>query len=186
MSVLAIYPQARPEQPEVIRDADAIGKRLDRIGVRFERWSANRSLNADADQDAVLDAYRESVDRLMQSHGFKTADVISVAPDFPDREALRHKFLSEHTHSEFEVRFFVEGRGLFFLHPDEDVYAVLCEKGDLLSVPANMKHWFDTGAEPDLKAIRLFTNPEGWVARYTGDDIADGLPKMERFLEQCA
>ena len=74
---------------------------------------------------------------------------------------------------------------MFYLHPDEDVYAVLCEQGDLLSVPANMKHWFDTGAEPHLKAIRLFTTPEGWVAQYTGDDIADGLPKMEQFLAQC-
>ena len=85
-----------------------------------------------------------------------------------------------------EVRFFVDGRGLFFLHPDENVYAVLCEKGDLLSVPAGVKHWFDTGAEPHLKVIRLFTTPEGWVAQYTGDAIADGLPKMEQFLAECA
>lgn len=185
MSILAIYPGGRPEQPEVIHDPEAIGERLETIGVRFERWSADRALAPDADQDDVLDAYREPVDRLMRAHGFESADVIAVTPDFPDREALRRKFLSEHTHSEFEVRFFVDGRGLFFLHPDDDVYAVLCEKGDLLSVPANMKHWFDTGAEPDLKAIRLFTTPEGWVAQYTGDDIADGLPKMERFLAQC-
>jgi 1,2-dihydroxy-3-keto-5-methylthiopentene dioxygenase len=84
------------------------------------------------------------------------------------------------------VRFFVGGKGLFFLHPDEHVYAIYCEKGDLISVPANTKHWFDTGAEPDIKAIRLFTNPEGWVAQYTGDDIAERLPKMDEFLQQCA
>lgn len=182
MSVLAIFRNADPQNPEVIRDADTIARRLDGIGVRFERWQANMPLAADADQAAILAAYRDSVDRLMKMHGFQTADVIAVNPDFPDRAALRQKFLSEHTHSEFEVRFFVDGRGLFFLHPDEHVYAVLCEKGDLLSVPAGVKHWFDTGAEPHLKVIRMFTNPEGWVARYTGDAIADGLPKMEQFL----
>jgi 1,2-dihydroxy-3-keto-5-methylthiopentene dioxygenase len=186
MSLLAVFPKADAARPQVIHDARSIAARLDGIGVRFERWQASAPLAADADQAAVLAAYRDSVDRLMKHYDFKAADVISVGPDFPDKVALRQKFLSEHTHSDFEVRFFVDGQGLFFLHPDEDVYAVLCGKGDLLSVPAGMKHWFDTGAEPHLKAIRLFTSPEGWVAQYTGDRIADGLPKMEQFLAECA
>jgi 1,2-dihydroxy-3-keto-5-methylthiopentene dioxygenase len=99
----------------------------------------------------------------------------------PDKTALRQKFLSEHIHSDFEVRFFVEGRGLFFLHPDDRVYAVLCEQGDLISVPANVRHWFDR-REPHVRAIRLFTTPEGWVAQYTGDPIADRFPRLEQFL----
>ena len=186
MSLLAIYANARPGRPQLIRDQAAIADRLDAIGVRFERWKATAPLAADANQEAILEAYRSSVDRLMKFYGFQSADVISVNPDFKDKVALRQKFLSEHTHSDFEVRFFVDGRGLFFLHPDENVYAVLCEKGDLLSVPAGVKHWFDTGAEPHLKVIRLFTTPEGWVAQYTGDPIADGLPKMEQFLAEHA
>jgi 1,2-dihydroxy-3-keto-5-methylthiopentene dioxygenase len=179
MSLLTIYPNAQRDQAEVIRDPREIARRLDAIGVSFERWSATKELADDASQDTILNAYREQVDTLMQKHGFKSADVINVGPDFPDKAALRKKFLSEHTHSEFEVRFFVDGHGLFCLHPDENVYAVYCQKGDLLSVPAGMKHWFDSGAEPHIKAIRLFTTTEGWVAQYTGDDIADRLPKME-------
>lgn len=186
MSLLAVYPNANPKNPEVIRDAAGISKRLNDIGVQFERWPTAAQLAEDAGQDEILAAYQEEVANLMATHGFKTADVISVGPDFPDKVALRQKFLAEHIHSEFEVRFFVGGKGLFFLHPDEHVYAVYCEQGDLISVPANTKHWFDSGAEPDIKAIRLFTNPEGWVAQYTGDDIADRLPKMDEFLEQCA
>jgi 1,2-dihydroxy-3-keto-5-methylthiopentene dioxygenase len=184
MSLLTIYRNASPDQAEVIRQPEEIARRLEAIGVRFERWSANQELADDADQDSILDAYREQVAELMQRHGFQSADVISVRPDFPDRVALRKKFLSEHTHSEFEVRFFVDGHGLFCLHPNENVYAVYCQKGDLLSVPANMKHWFDSGAEPNLKAIRLFTTTEGWVAQYTGDGIADSLPKIDEVLAQ--
>jgi len=179
MSLLAIYRNADPVQALTIRDPDDIARRLYAIGVTFERWEANQTLAMDADQQAILAAYSDSVERLMKQHSFKSADVISVGPDFPDKLALRAKFLAEHTHSEFEVRFFVDGHGLFCLHPDEHVYAVYCEKGDLLSVPANMKHWFDSGAEPNIKAIRLFTNTEGWVAKYTGDDIASRMPKME-------
>jgi 1,2-dihydroxy-3-keto-5-methylthiopentene dioxygenase len=28
-------------------------------------------------------------------------------------------------------------------------------------------------------AIRLFTNKEGWVANFTGTDIAERFPRME-------
>lgn len=182
MSTLVVYRQADPAQAEKVDDA-AIAERLAGIGVRFERWTANRPLAEDAGQEEILAAYSDSMERLKSAYGFQSADVISVTPAFADKAALRQKFLSEHTHSDFEVRFFVGGRGLFFLHPDENVYAILCEQGDLLSVPANVKHWFDMGAEPQLQCIRLFVTPEGWVAQYTGDDIAERFPRLESFAE---
>lgn len=184
MSVLTVFPDSQPTQPEVVRDAAAMAERLDAIGVRFERWKTTSHLPKGAGQHEVLEAYQDPVGRLKEEYGFQSADVISVNPDQPDKTALRQKFLAEHVHSDFEVRFFVEGRGLFFLHPDDKVYAVLCEKGDLISVPANTRHWFDMGAEPHLKCIRLFTTPEGWVAQFTGDDIATGFPTMEQFLAE--
>ena len=184
MSHLTIYSDANPSEREAISAFPAMVERLAEIGVGFERWTATSPLSADAKQDEVLSAYADSVERLKAMHGFQSADVISVTAAHPDKVALRQKFLSEHIHSEFEVRFFVGGRGLFFLHPDDKIYAVLCEQGDLLSVPAGVKHWFDLGAEPELKCIRLFTTPEGWVAQYTGDKIADGFPRMEEFLAE--
>ena len=51
--------------------------------------------------------------------------------------------------------------------------------GDLVRVPAGMPHWFDMGPRPRFTAIRLFTNPEGWVAHYTGSDIARRFPRHE-------
>ena len=83
-------------------------------------------------------------------------------------------------HSEDEVRFFVRGQGLFYLHFGDQVYAVLCQKNDLISVPDGTRHWFDMGPEPAFACIRLFTNPEGWVADFTGEDIASRLPRYER------
>jgi 1,2-dihydroxy-3-keto-5-methylthiopentene dioxygenase len=52
----------------------------------------------------------------MQKHGFLSCDVINVYPEMENITALREKFLSEHTHSEDEVRFFVEGEGKFWFH----------------------------------------------------------------------
>jgi 1,2-dihydroxy-3-keto-5-methylthiopentene dioxygenase len=106
-------------------------------------------------------------------------DAIRLTPEHPDREALRRKFLAEHTHSEDEVRFFVEGRGLFCLHIGEEVLQVLCEQNDFLRVPAGTRHWFDMGGAPRFTAIRFFDNPEGWVAQFTGDGIADHYPLLD-------
>jgi len=179
MSELRIYPDNAPDRAEVITDPVEITRRLDQVGVRFERWEANQPLAADASQDEIIAAYRADIDRLMAENGFQSVDVISVGPDHPDREALRQKFLEEHTHTEFEVRFFVDGQGLFMLHIGDQVYGVLCEKGDLLSVPDGTPHWFDMGERPNVKAIRLFTDTSGWVAHYTGNPIAKVFPKLE-------
>src|SRR6185369_2697132 len=131
-----------------------------------------------ANQDEVLTAYRDAIDRLVSEQGYQTVDVISLNANHPDKEALRKKFLSEHTHSEDEVRFFVAGRGLFTLHIDARIYEVLCEQGDLISVPAKTRHWFDMGPTPAFVAIRFFNNSEGWVAHYTGSPIAERFSRL--------
>lgn len=160
------------------RDPGEIAGALAPLGVRFEQWPS-RPLAADADQDAVLRAFAPEVERLKAENGYRSVDVIRMVPDHPEKGALRTKFLSEHRHSEDEVRFFVEGEGLFTLREGDKVYAVLCEEGDLISVPAGMRHWFDMGPSPRFTAIRLFTNADGWIANFTGDPIADRFPRHE-------
>jgi 1,2-dihydroxy-3-keto-5-methylthiopentene dioxygenase len=167
---------------ETVTDIYAIQSRLNTLGVQFERWTANCEFAADADQDAVLAAYSESIARLKQQYAFQSVDVISLNPDHPDKAAFRQKFLAEHTHSDFEVRFFIEGRGLFYLHVADKVYAVLCEQGDLISVPANTTHWFDMGENPQFKCIRLFTKADGWVADFTGSDISTSFPTLDQYI----
>jgi 1,2-dihydroxy-3-keto-5-methylthiopentene dioxygenase len=181
MSLLTIHSENEPENGQILTEHDRIAAALFQLGVSFERWQAERELPTDAGEATVLETYRAPIEQLKASHGFQSADVISLGPDHPQKTELRRKFLSEHTHSDFEVRFFVEGQGLFFLHPDDRVFIVLCERGDLISVPAHVKHWFDMGENPHLKCIRLFTTPEGWVADFTGDDIADRFPKFDEF-----
>ena len=159
-------------------DGDTIAARLGEIGVTFARWPT-RPLPADADGATILAAYAPEVERLKAMGGYRSVDVATVVPDHPERAAMRTKFLSEHTHGEDEVRFFVRGEGLFTLHAAGRVWNVLCGAGDLMSVPAGMTHWFDMGAAPDFTAIRLFVNPDGWVARFTGSDIAERFPRYE-------
>ncbi len=178
MSTLIVYSEAavceqQTNDPQII--ADCLGG----VGVRFEQWQPDAPVTAGDSQEVILAAYREDVARIVAEAGFVTVDVISVDRENPNKTALRQKFLSEHIHTEDEVRFFVGGCGLFYLHVANKVYSVLCEKGDLISVPANTPHWFDLGPEPDLAAIRFFNNPDGWVAHYSGDAIAEQFPKID-------
>ncbi len=180
MSRLRIFDERQPATPLATHtDRAEIGRVLAAAGVRFEQWAANQPVAPGASQDEVIAAYRADIDRLMREEGYQSVDVISLKPDHPDRAALRQKFLSEHTHSEDEVRFFVAGAGQFTLHLGDKVYDVLCEAGDLIGVPDGTRHWFDMSESPCFVAIRLFTNKDGWVANYTGSDIAQGFPRME-------
>lgn len=182
MSLLTVYPENQPNQGVRYTEFTEIEQQLDGIGVQFERWTANRTVTDHAGQDDIIAAYRDSIDKLMQRYGFRSVDVISLRPDHPQKTEFRQKFLSEHTHDDFEVRFFIDGCGLFYLHVGDKVYAVVCEQGDLISVPALTTHWFDMGENPNFKCIRLFTTPEGWVAKFTGSDIAKSFPTLDQTL----
>lgn len=183
MSELRIYSVDNAQLLKTHTKFEDIERELKAIGVGFERWEAKAVLDDDASQDEVIEAYREPIDRLMQRHGFQSVDVVVMHPDHPNKQAMREKFLHEHQHSDFEVRFFVDGSGLFNIRTEDRVYGMLCTKRDLISVPANTRHWFDMGEAPYFKAIRLFTTPEGWVAQFTGDKVADRFPRFDEVAE---
>ena len=177
MSELIIYSEAAEQQLQT-RDPLWIAHQLKAVGVRFEQWQPDAPVKAGDTQDAILNAYKKDVDNIVAEQGFVTVDVISVDSENPNKDALRQKFLSEHIHTEDEVRFFVSGCGLFYLHIADRVYSVLCEKGDLLSVPVNTQNWFDIGRQHDVAVLCFFIDDEGWVAQYTGSKIADLFPKL--------
>ena len=179
MSALTVFSDNDPRQPVWhSTDAGKIQQQLNAKGVRFERWQADRQLGEAPTPETVITAYQHAIDKLVAEKGYQSWDVISLRTDNPQKEALRAKFLNEHTHGEDEVRFFVEGAGLFCLHIGNEIYQVLCEKNDLISVPAGTPHWFDMGSEPNFTAIRIFDNQEGWIANFTGDTIADAYPRL--------
>jgi 1,2-dihydroxy-3-keto-5-methylthiopentene dioxygenase len=160
-------------------DGDEIARELAAVGVRFERWSADRPIAFDADHAEILRAYASSVERVQRDGGYATVDVLHLAKGTPDTGPIRRKFLDEHAHTEDEVRFFVAGSGSFYLRLAGHVYQAICVRGDLISVPAGTRHWFDMGPDPEFTAIRWFNNQTGWVPQFTGDAIAARFPRYE-------
>ena len=180
MSLLTIYSDHDPETREAVyTDPGPIGSALAPYGVRFTRVSALVELARDADADAVLAAYAPFIEAQKAERGYRVADVVRIVRGTPDTAPMRAKFLSEHTHTEDEARLFAEGSGGFYLHIAGKVLVVVCERGDYLRVPAGTRHWFDMGPDPEFTAVRLFTDPSGWVASFTGEAIADRFPRYE-------
>jgi len=175
MSRLTVWNAETNREILVTEDAERIAAELSAIGVRFERWPL-ADIPADADADSILAAYRPHLDAFLASTGAGTADVIKLTPDHPMKDALRTKVLSEHTHTEDEVRFFHSGTGNFVLHMEGKVFDAPCGPGDLISVPANSKHWFDAGQNPNFAVVRVFTDTTGWTPHYTGTDMAERFP----------
>jgi 1,2-dihydroxy-3-keto-5-methylthiopentene dioxygenase len=165
-----------PSEQVVLREPEAIGAFLSRYGIDYEQWTPSQPLAADAPAEVVLTAYAREVDALKARGGYVTADVIDVRPETPNLDVMLAKFNREHWHDEDEVRFIVEGRGLFHVHPpDGAVFAIEVESGDLIRVPKGTHHWFDLCADRRIRAIRLFQNPSGWTPQYTDSGVDQGF-----------
>ncbi len=161
-----------PQKEATINDVKEITAYLEAKGVAFSRWSAKQELKDSDTQEQILAAYAHELEPFMKKSGFQSADVINVHPKTENIETIRQKFLKEHTHSEDEVRFFVDGEGKFWFNFDDgEVACLTCVKGDFLAVPKGYKHWFDLAPKYHVKAIRIFSNMEGWVANYTNSGI---------------
>lgn len=177
MSRLTLYEAAHPDAPELrIEDGARIAAALAPIGVTFERWESPVAIDAAAPPETILDACRPDLDRLVGAEGAGSADVLRLPPGAENYGALRAKFLSEHTHAEDEIRFFLHGSGSFVMHVDGRVYGAHCTAGDLIAVPAHIRHWFDAGAGPDFTALRVFAHTSGRVPHDTRDTISERFP----------
>jgi 1,2-dihydroxy-3-keto-5-methylthiopentene dioxygenase len=165
-----------PEEKRKIDEARAVAAFLAEAGIDHERWEPAHPVPAGASAEEILAAYAPEIDRLKARGGYVTADVVDVRPETPGLEGMLAKFSREHWHDEDEVRFIIEGRGVFHVHPRSGtVFAIEVVAGDLIRVPRGTWHWFDLCAERRIRAIRLFQDPAGWTPRYTDSGVDRGF-----------
>ncbi len=157
-----------------ITDRAEVEKAMKSIGVIYEVWGTERlpkdlsSRNlSDAEKQALLKAFDPEIQKLYKTRGYKTADVVTLYPDTPNLDVMLAKFDKKHIHTDDEVRFIVQGRGVFTLFPEngEAIDAELAP-GDFITVPGNYKHLFTLCDDRQITAIRIFLDPAGWVAHY--------------------
>lgn len=162
---MAILTLAATQQQ--IKETNEIKAFLNERNIFFDVWDTITVHDNDS-MEEILTKYENFLSPYMQKNGYKVADVININQNTENYEALREKFLAEHTHTEDEVRYFIDGEGLFWFHLENgEIFNVRCQAGDLISVPAGAKHWFDAGEKPFVKVIRIFIDKSGWVPHYT-------------------
>ncbi len=124
-------------------------------GVHYESLSTEPS------------AYQPAMERLKSERGYVHQDEVELRPELPNLDEICAKFDGEHLHDEDEVRFVLEGEGVFDIRSRDDRWMrVKVEVGDLIVVPARRHHRFELTASKTIRCVRLFRDPSGWVPRY--------------------
>jgi len=161
-----------PEDGRKITETEAIRQYLAGIDIEYEIWEPSQPIGPDASNEEILQAYSADIEKLKARGGYVTADVVNVNAQTPGLDAMLARFNREHWHDEDEVRFIIEGRGVFHIHPrNASVVAIEVEAGDLIRVPRGTWHWFDLCSDRHIRAIRLFQDPAGWTPVYTESDV---------------
>jgi 1,2-dihydroxy-3-keto-5-methylthiopentene dioxygenase len=169
------------ETNERIEGVENVSEYLNSQGIIYEHWDISKlpvELKEDYKvtpelQEAILNTFRPEIDALSEQRGYKSSDIVVLSDQTPNLEELLDKFKAEHHHTEDEVRFIVDGEAIFTIKgPKDGVYFdVVLYPGDLISVPANTRHWFTLTSLRKVKAIRIFESKEGWVAVYDESEL---------------
>ena len=128
---------------------------LARVGVLYEKLEVDE------------EKFQPTLDKLMAERGYIEQDIVELKPDTPDLEGICAKFSGEHLHTDDEVRYVLEGEGIFDIRSADDRWIrVSVEKGDLLVVPADLYHRFLLTEKKHIRCVRLFKDAGGWVPQY--------------------
>jgi 1,2-dihydroxy-3-keto-5-methylthiopentene dioxygenase len=183
MTTLSVYPQTSPEQPnKVLTHVEDIASTLAEVGVRFAHWPAPAAPLSDSSTAAVLTAYQAQISQLGQETGLAAVDVLSLASAQSPALEFRASHLPERSYDAEHVQLCVAGRGLLALHLGEQVFEIFCERGDLIALPAGVKHWLDVGENADFVAIRLFATAENALPRVSGDPLSARFARLEAWM----
>lgn len=111
--------------------------------------------------------FQPVLDELKGKRGYITQDEVRLSPDTPQLAVVMKKFDDEHIHDDDEVRFVLDGAGVFDIRSTGDRWLrVVVEAGDLIVVPAGRNHRFELTSASRIHCVRLFKDPAGWVPRY--------------------
>jgi 1,2-dihydroxy-3-keto-5-methylthiopentene dioxygenase len=136
-------------------DAPIDTRELARVGVLHERFTV----------DPVT--FQPALDELKRDREYVEQDIVELSPSTPELPAICAKFSAEHLHTDDEVRYVLEGEGIFDIRSADDRWMrVVVEQGDLLVVPAHLHHRFLLTERQHIRCVRLFKDKSGWVPHY--------------------
>ncbi len=128
---------------------------LARVGVLHERLEVS------------AEGFQPALDELKASRGYVEQDEVQLHAEMDGLDEICAKFADEHLHTDDEVRFVLDGEGIFDIRSADDRWMrVTVEKGDLIVVPADLHHRFFLTPKQQIRCVRLFKDASGWVPHY--------------------
>lgn len=149
---------------KTITNNEEAKKFLKKYGLYMELWQPEIT------DSGVLDPllkYKNQIEKLKKKFSYASADCCTLNTSNPNLDKILEPFKKEHHHTDDEVRFTVEGEGIFGVNPLTDPPFEICvEAGDLLVVPAMTRHWFELTEKKNICCIRIFKENPKWEAIY--------------------
>ena len=167
------------ENGKTLTDLMEIGQHLAVLNIQLKQWpvggdAVTQTLLAqpnlqDDEKEQVLRALDHYFERL---EAFHARDMIVLNPKTPNLEGMLAKFSRPHTHADDEVRYIVDGEGVFgFVCPDGTQMELTIQPCEYINVPAGTEHWFYLTPQRRIKAVRYFVDTLGWTPEYTNTEI---------------
>ncbi len=161
---------------------EQIRKELEPLKIELSHWPIEKTakvtplLRADTLTDAQKEELLSCLDGRFEEQrakfGYQTRDLVVLHSSVPKIEDMLKIFDKCHRHSDDEVRYIVDGSGIFgFTKADGTQIMLTVESEEFIRVPAGAEHWFVLDQNRRIKAVRYFTSKEGWVANYTGTAV---------------
>jgi len=162
---------------ETITDVKKIIDFLSSKGLAYESFHTPETLNALLQQKGLNDAEKEEVlagleyrfDELKRKYNYKARDLVVLHDEVPGITDILAKFDKLHYHTDEEVRYIIDGSGIFGFIIDGEKFEVQVGKGDFISIPQNTNHWFALDSAKRIKAVRYFKDNSGWVPVYVDE-----------------
>ena len=149
---------------KTITERPEIKSFLDQYGIYIEFWN---DINLNHNLSDPLEKYKESIEKLKQKFNYVSADCCSLNSSNTNLDNILKPFMTEHHHTDDEVRFTVEGEGIFGICPkDKTEFEIHVEPGDLILIPANVRHWFKLTDKKNICCLRIFKENPKWEAVY--------------------
>lgn len=180
MTCLTVYHETSPDIPnKVLSHFEDIAATLAEHGIRFERQTPAGKVMPGSGAQSVIEACGKQLGELSQAYGYPDTEIISLNRDHAQKAEYRDRFLCERRHAAAESWFLAGGRGLLNVHVGQHVFALLCEKGDIITLPGSTHYWLDLGDEPHIVLVRLYSEAEGGLAEFTDEGIAGRFPRLD-------
>lgn len=175
-------PQLRYHDGTTLTDPEQIREALGPLAIDLDHWPVSEAGEAasllaketltDDEKATVLKGFDHRFQHLKDTESYETQDLIVLHPGIEGLDGLLQKFDKAHYHTDPEVRYIVEGEGVFgFVLPNKTQVELLVEAGDYISVPDGTEHWFRLTEKKRIKAVRYFVDTSGWTPHYTGTTL---------------